>query len=100
MTADLLWVRENVLPPAYRTETDWSCACQVQACWHCRDGRHTDCHSKTGWWSAGYEYEETRIADSLGRPVRDDRQRSLVSVWLANRTCRVACPCPTCGGAQ
>jgi len=96
MAADLLWVRENVLPPAYRGETDFSCACQAGVCWHCRDGRHVDCYITTGWWRPSYEYEETRIADSLGRPVSDDKQRSAVLVWLADRTCQITCPCPNC----
>lgn len=98
MATDLLWVRKHVLPPAYRNETDFSCPCQAGVCLPCRDGQHERCFTTTGWWRTSYQYEETKIADSLGRPICDDQQQSRVLVWLADRTCRVSCPCPACKG--
>ncbi|MFE6429391.1 hypothetical protein ACFVOB_28520 [Streptomyces rochei] len=80
------WIRENVLPPAYRNETDWSCGCEPEMCWHCRDGQHDDCNSRTGWWRTGEAFRETEIADALGRRI--GYEGSLVFVWLADRTCR------------
>lgn len=86
------WIRENALPLAYRDETDWSCVCEPELCWHCRDGQHDDCNSRTGWWRTGEGFRETEIADSLGRRI--GYKGSLVLVWLSDRTCRqFGCVC-------
>lgn len=90
------WIRDVVLPPAYRAgTTDPSiCPCQYGPSGHCAAGRHERCPRTWGWHRHGEPDPDTHITNAAGR-VGGAPSVSSVAVWRTGRPCRWLCPC-TC----
>ncbi|QLQ37971.1 DUF6248 family natural product biosynthesis protein [Micromonospora robiginosa] len=87
------WIRDVVLPPAYRKGTrDQSvCPCQWGVCGHCQAGRHEKCNV-VAWGGAPRAHGDTRITDARGLVAGGWGVRS-TEVWRSGRPCRWICPC-------
>lgn len=87
------WIRDVVLPPAYRRNTTDPavCACQYSVCGHCQAGRHRQCQV-VGWGGAPRAHGDTHITDARGM-VAGAWGVASAEVWRAGRPCRWVCPC-------
>lgn len=102
------WIRANVWTPAMRKShrdaprAAFSCSCQYGASQYCERGEHGRCHVGKGLPSC-----EAFITDKADRVLylpaefayptltaTGARPTRAAQVWLADRVCRWACPCP------
>jgi hypothetical protein len=88
------WIRDVVLPAAYRRNTGdpTPCACQWGPCGHCRASRHTQC-AVIAWAGEPPAHGDTHITDSRGMVVGRYGVGS-TEVWRVGKPCRWICPCP------
>lgn len=110
-----VWVRDNAwtqpMRKAYRGTPGFysKCACQYGLTTWCTNGRHDLCHRATPLRSyetliCGRSGQDPRSFRDLYRHQTDvsatgPQHEDLAMVWLADRVCRWACPCP-CGHPQ
>jgi hypothetical protein len=107
------WVRAHVIGTYHEANqahwwcgpdqsTDLRCRCQFP-CPLCRDGRHDDCRRVRAAKAENpeHQYGDSGPETSLRAPrpfwpyAEPDRPL-YVAVWLADRVCRLMCPCETC----
>ena len=84
------WIRDVVLPAAYRRNTvdPALCPCQWGPSGHCQNGDHERCPRTEGWHRHGQADPDTYITDARGMPAAG------AEVWRSGTACRWLCPCP------